>query len=129
MSIQITVNPLTSLENILEKISAATNGQVELSVVRKGLFKNEISISVHPNTVIEEVQVPVIHEIVKRMPKTSKYRGVSKFRGQYYARISHNGKSKFIGSYTNELDAARAYNIAAKELHGSNAVLNVIDIV
>jgi len=120
MSIQITVNTLTSLENILEKISEATNGQVEFSTIRKGLFKNEISISVHPIT--------VIHEIVKPMPKKSKYRGVSPFRGMYYARISHNGKSKFIGSYSNELDAARAYNIAAKELHGSKAILNVIDL-
>ena len=120
MSIQLTVNTLTSLENILEKISVATNGQVEFSTVRKGLFKSEISVSVHP--------VLVVHEIVKPKEKTSKYRGVSKFRGQYYARISHNGKSKFIGSYSNELDAARAYNIAAKQLHGKDAVLNVIDL-
>lgn len=136
--IKFTVNPLfTSLENIMKQVNSAAEGKIidGIFVERKSFFKSEVEVLLSvpkviyidkPVEIIKEV--PVVQEVIKKLPKTSKYRGVSKFRGQYYARISYKGKSKFIGSYASEIDAARAYNKAAKQLHGENAVLNVLDV-
>jgi hypothetical protein len=64
----------------------------------------------------------------KRKNATSKYKGVSwdKDRKRWVAEICSNGKSKNLGRYTKEKDACRAYNEAAKEIHGEYAVLNEI---
>jgi len=35
-----------------------------------------------------------------------------------------NRKSKFIGYFDNEIDAAKAYDTAARKYHGAFAVLN-----
>lgn len=61
--------------------------------------------------------------------KTSIFRGVSKHRsGKWYACISHNGQpTKRIGLFVDEIDAAKAYNKAALELHGEFAKLNIIE--
>ena len=59
---------------------------------------------------------------------SSKYLGVhwiastSKWR----ARISKDGKSKCLGLFTDEKEAAKAYNKAAPEMHGEFANLNKI---
>ncbi len=57
---------------------------------------------------------------------TSKYKGVSLEREtkKWRACIIHNGKKTSLGSYANEIDAARAYDEAAKELFGKFAKLN-----
>lgn len=56
----------------------------------------------------------------------SRYKGVMRYedRGVWRARIIRNGKLHFIGSFTDEADAARAYDDAARELHGEFARLN-----
>lgn len=57
---------------------------------------------------------------------TSKYRGVhyAKREQKWHAAICFNSKRKHLGYFDNEIDAARAYDAAAKELHGEFAVLN-----
>jgi hypothetical protein len=58
----------------------------------------------------------------------SKYKGVtwSKCKAQWRARISCNGETHFLGYYDTEIEAARAYNIGAKAIHGKFARINDI---
>lgn len=61
----------------------------------------------------------------KTRGRSSKYKGVSRDkRGYWRAKIHFKGKHIFLGYFDNEIDAARAYDKAAKELHGEFAVLN-----
>jgi hypothetical protein len=66
----------------------------------------------------------------KRGGKWSRYKGVfrlfrdGKFVGGWYAQIKANRKSYYLGSFTTEVKAAKAYDAAAIELHGEFAKLN-----
>lgn len=57
----------------------------------------------------------------------SKYKGVNwdKRYNRWYARIHKLGKRFFLGSFDNEIDAAKAYDKKAKELFGEFAYLNL----
>ena len=59
---------------------------------------------------------------------TSKYKGVSwhKNRNKWAVWICNNGKRQYLGYFTNEVDAAQAYDRKAKELFGEYARLNFI---
>ena len=63
-----------------------------------------------------------------RVDNKSGYKGVtrtaSKKKWRVYIKI--NGKQKWLGSFISKKDAAKAYNIAAKELFGEFANLNII---
>lgn len=65
-----------------------------------------------------------------RIPTSSKYRGVywCKSRKVWRVEITTNKIKKYLGKYNNEEDAALAYNIAAIDLHGEFANLNVIEL-
>lgn len=62
---------------------------------------------------------------------TSRYRGVSwnKQHGKWGARICRNRKVHWLGSFTEESEAARAYDIAAVEHFGEFARLNFPEIM
>lgn len=57
---------------------------------------------------------------------SSRYKGVSFFksRGNWRARIKMNGRYVYLGYFANEVEAGRAYDRAAKKLHGEFANLN-----
>jgi hypothetical protein len=57
---------------------------------------------------------------------SSKYKGVSwnKHKKKWSVQIRYDGKSKFIGFFDNEIEAAKAYDRVAKEYHKEFAVLN-----
>lgn len=57
---------------------------------------------------------------------TSGFKGVSWFKrdGKWRSQIQVNSKNRHIGYFSDKEDAARAYDRAAKELHGEFAYLN-----
>ena len=61
---------------------------------------------------------------------SSKYKGVYRHKnGKYKATIRCNGKQYHLGYHKNEIDAAKAYDAKARELHGEFAVLNFPDTI
>ena len=58
--------------------------------------------------------------------KSSKYKGVyfNQTIQKWNAGVYKNGKDYYVGRFETELDAAKAYNIKAKELFGDEAKLN-----
>lgn len=52
------------------------------------------------------------------------YKGVNRSNGRWQARIMKEGKRKFLGNFDTPEEAARAYDVAARELHGDFAWLN-----
>jgi hypothetical protein len=56
------------------------------------------------------------------------YKGVTKSKGSFEAKINKDYKKYHLGLYDNEIIAAIAYNIKAEELFGEFANLNIIDI-
>jgi hypothetical protein len=49
---------------------------------------------------------------------SSQYKGVYCNKNRWTASIVSQGKTKHLGSFSTELEAAQAYDIACKELHG-----------
>ena len=66
---------------------------------------------------------------LKSPGKSSRYKGVSwgKMQGSWLAHIMKNNKTRHLGSFSTQEDAARAYNKAAIELFGEFACLNVVE--
>jgi hypothetical protein len=60
--------------------------------------------------------------------KSSKYKGVwfDKSRNKYRASITINGKCKKLGTFGDQIEAAKAYNQHAADNFGEFAVLNVL---
>lgn len=50
-----------------------------------------------------------------------------KSNGRFLAQISVNGKTQYLGRYNDPVDAALAYDMAARRLHGDFAMLNFPD--
>lgn len=75
---------------------------------------------------------PSVNAINRRKTKvlSSRFKGVCKTtqspHGKYAAYISINYRKTHLGYFTDEIDAALAYNIAATDAWGADAVLNEI---
>lgn len=66
--------------------------------------------------------------VSQKVMKSSKYKGILIDRRgvniKYCARIGYNGKTRHIGCFNSEIDAAKAYDVKALELFGEFARLN-----
>lgn len=64
----------------------------------------------------------------KKENTLSKYKGVSflKNKNRWVAYIRMNGRMIHLGCFTNEEDAALAYNSAAKNFFGEFALINIL---
>ncbi len=60
----------------------------------------------------------------KKVWGASKYIGVNRMRKKWEASIKVNGRKVFLGCYTKEVDAALAYDAAARRVHGEFASPN-----
>ena len=60
---------------------------------------------------------------------TSKFRGVSwhKVDRKWMVALAKEGRIEYVGRFENEIEAAKAYNTKAIELHGAFAHLNIIE--
>ena len=60
----------------------------------------------------------------KKKNAVSQFRGVWFYKGKWGSQISSQGKRIFLGRFDNEIDAAKAYDEAARKYHGEFARLN-----
>ncbi len=64
----------------------------------------------------------------RRAGKSSRHKGVSwsKSKGRWLAYIHIDGRTRYIGRFSDEDEAARAYNAAALDVWGEFARLNIV---
>lgn len=57
---------------------------------------------------------------------SSKFKGVhwNKVKSKWTAQIKHAGKTKFLGYFVDEIEAAHAYDVAALDFYGEFACIN-----
>lgn len=63
-----------------------------------------------------------------RRNSTSGYRGVWKSKGRWVAMIGKSGERRHLGAFSTSLDAAIAYNKAARDLYEDFALLNEVKL-
>jgi hypothetical protein len=67
------------------------------------------------------------HNITKKKNASSKYFGVSIKGKKWVSNISCKGEKHYLGTFKEEINAAKAYNKKAIEIYGVNANLNVFE--
>lgn len=104
--------------------------------MHKGFIPTEID---HINRIrcdnrIENLRDSITHsnnlgnQSIQKRVKTSKHKGVcwDSNRNKWMSSIKVYGKTKYLGRFFNENDAAKAYNKAALEIFGDFANLNEV---
>ena len=66
---------------------------------------------------------------IQQQPGRGKYKGLSKRKGQqrWRVNITVNGKSKYLGTYSNEIEAAMAYNDGVDKYCNGVGYKNIIE--
>lgn len=87
---------------------------------------DRLNLNYHKNNVeavdLEKFRCDGKRQVKNRNNNTSYFLGVSRHQKKWIVKCAH----KYAGTYDTEEQAARAYNIAAYEHYGENAVLNDI---
>jgi hypothetical protein len=71
-----------------------------------------------------------LEQLMHISDKPKRYLGVQKWRNSniWFARVKVNDKWKRIGTYSTDIEAAKAYNDEAIKLYGDEAKLNTFDM-
>lgn len=77
---------------------------------------------------LQSLVQPKIEILRHGKSRSSQYRGVSlnKKTGRYTAFVGSNSKQQYLGLFEDEIAAAQAYNVRAKELYGDRAFQNPV---
>lgn len=67
--------------------------------------------------------------MIKHKATSSKFKGVSHYKGRWRARIKVNNVSIWIGTYGDEAHAAYAYDMASMKYHGEYGRTNFLPLV
>jgi hypothetical protein len=67
------------------------------------------------------------HNRVKQK-STSRFKGVTRYAGKWFAQIRHNNEYIYLGLYNSEVTAAKCYDRASRELHKDFGLTNFKDI-
>ena len=62
----------------------------------------------------------------KRKPTSSRFKGVFRWENRWRVQICVKGQNRYVGTYGDEEEAARAYNEAATKFYGEFASLNAV---
>jgi hypothetical protein len=90
-------------------------------------FKDGNSLNCQKSNLVFISPSEASHTFYKKVQKNKNSKGL--FKGvmvQYVARIKYKNKIITLGYFTNEEDAAKAYNNKVNELYGENAKLNFL---
>ena len=98
------------------------NEKIEKEIKKKENRINTIELASNNN--VETSQSNEINSEKDRKPRGSKYRGVSRNGNQWQVLIMVNKKKRYVGSYSREEEAARAYDKVALQNHGVKAKTN-----
>jgi len=98
-------------------IMEAKDGQIVDHINRDGLDNRKANLRICSHA--ENIRNQIGHSM-----SFSKFKGVVRHKNAWQSQIGFAGKYIYLGRFENEVDAAKAYDEAAKDLHGEFARLN-----
>lgn len=110
-------NTIGKRKSFTKKVAAAFYVNLEIDRLGLDYQKNEVD-----DVDLDKFLCRGERQEKNRNNATSSFLGVSRHQKKWIVKCAH----KYIGVYSCQVEAARAYNIAAHEHYGENAVLNDI---
>ena len=101
------------------QLLATPKGLQSDHINHNGLDNRRVNLRTCTVSANQQNQLPRLHG-------TSQHKGVSLHRKSWVARIACYGKHGYLGAFRTEIEAAKAYNNAAKVLFGKFAYLNSV---
>ena len=110
--------------NKKEKIEKKEKEEKEKSATNVSYVNNTENTETPNHTQTNNIDSNDINSDKSKKPRGSKFRGVSRNGNQWQVIIMVNKKKRYVGSYSKEEEAAKAYDKVALQNHGSKAKTN-----